>query len=121
MTNVAKLLGGAMAAVIVTTTVAFAGGMQVQQLDASKLRLAKVAGCSVAGTPVEFPDDIVIVNKGLAKLVAGTKIKWSIPGYATYAGVHTLVADLGPGQGVKLNGVLGSGVEAGHACAAKAL
>jgi len=119
MNTVTKLVGGAMAAVIVTTSVAFAGGFQVQQVD--RLHIAKVAGCTVAGTPTEFPDDIWIINKGLGKLVAGTKVKWSIPGYSSYKGTHTLVADLSPGQGVKLNGVLGSGVEAGHDCSAKAL
>ena len=121
MNTVTKIAGGAMAALIVTTGIAFAGGMQVQQLDGSKLRIAPVAGCTVAGTPSEFPDDIWIMNKGLVKLVAGSKVKWSIPGYSSYQGTHTLVADLSPGQGVKLNGVLGSGVEAGHDCAAKAL
>jgi len=120
MKTVTKLVGGAMAALIVTTSVALAGPtLQVQQ--ANRLQLAKVAGCTVAGTPVEFPDDIWIMNKGLGKLVAGTKVKWSIPGYSSFAGTHTLVADLNPGQGVKLNGVLGGGVEAGHTCAAKAL
>ena len=39
MNTVTKLVGGAMAALIVTTTVAFAGGMQVQQVD--RLQLAK--------------------------------------------------------------------------------
>ena len=119
MNTVSKLAGGAMAAIIVTTSVAFAGGMQLQQAD--RLHITKIAGCTVAGTPTEFPDDIWIMNRGLAKLVAGTKVKWSIPGYTSYYGTHTLVADLTPGQGVKLSGVLGSGVEAGHDCSAKAL
>ena len=119
MNTVTKLVGGAMAAVIVTTGVALAGGILLQQVD--RAQFTRIAGCTVAGTPSEFPDDIWIMNKGLGKLVAGTKIKWSIPGYSSYKGTHTLVADLTPGQGVKLNGVLGAGVEAGHDCAAKAL
>jgi len=121
MNTVTKLMGGAMAALVVTTSIAVAGGIQVQQLNPQRLQLAKIAGCTVAGTPVEFPDDIWIINKGLGKLVAGTKVKWSIPGYSSFQGTHTLVADLAAGQGVKLSGVLGGGVEAGHDCKAKAL
>lgn len=123
--NITKLVGLAMAAVVVSTSLAFAGGngvqIQVQQVDKGILQLKKVAGCDVAGTPSEFPDDIWLTNKGVGKLVAGTKIKWSVQGYSNFKGTHTLVADLAPGKGVHLSGVLGGGVEAGHACTATAL
>jgi hypothetical protein len=121
MNTTTKFGSAALAALVLSTVVAQAASFQMQQLDSSRLQLAKIAGCTVAGTPVEFPDDIWIINKGLGKLVAGTKVQWSIPGYSSYKGTHTLVADLTPGQGVKLSGVLGGGVEAGHDCAAKAL
>jgi hypothetical protein len=76
----------------------------------------------VAGTPSEFPNDIWVLNKGASKLNAGTKVQWSIPGYGSaYKGTHTLVAALNPGQGVHLSNVLPNGVEAGHACTAKAI
>ena len=118
--TIMKFASVAAAALVLTTTFAQAGNTVIQ-LDREILQIAKVAGCQVSGTPVEFPDDIWIMNKGAGKLNAGTKINWSIPGYSSFKGTHTLVASLNPGQGVKLSGVLPGGVEAGHACAAKAL
>lgn len=127
--TIMKLTSLAAAALVLATSFAQAGGGGIQinqtvgnaQINQDILKLAKVAVCEVAGTPSEFPDDIWLVNKGAGKLVAGTKIKWSVEGYSNYKGTYTLVAQLSPGQGVKLNGVLGGGVEAGHPCAAKAL
>jgi hypothetical protein len=126
--TIMKIAGVAAAALVLATSLAQAGNTGIRMTDTTGiqvngdiLQLAKVAGCQVSGTPVEFPDDIWIMNKGAGKLNAGTKIKWSIPGYSSYAGTHTLVASLNPGQGVKLSGVLPGGVEAGHACSAKAL
>ncbi len=122
-----KIAGAALAALVLATSFAQAGngGIQINQtngqLNPEILQLAKIAACQVAGTPSEFPDDIWLVNKGAGKLVAGTKIKWSVNGYSSLKGTHTLVAALDPGQGIKLNGVLGGGVEAGHPCSAKAL
>lgn len=122
-----KIAGAALAALVLATSFAQAGngGIQINQtngqINPEILQIARIAACEVAGTPSEFPDDIWLINKGAGKLVAGTKIKWSVEGYSNYKGTHTLVAQLNPGQGVKLNGVLGGGVEAGHPCAAKAL
>ena len=122
MNSIAKIVGGAMAAIIVTTTLAVAGngGIQIGTVDRAKLQLAKIAGCTVAGTPSEFPDDLRFTNKGVGVLKAGTKISWKLKGYAT-GGTHTLVADLSPGATAFASGVLGGGVEAGHDCAAKVL
>jgi hypothetical protein len=117
--TILKIAGVATAALVLATT--FAQADNTVQLNTGVLKLAKVAVCQVAGTPSEFPDDIWITNKGVGKLAAGTQVKWSIPGYSSYKGTYTLVAQLNPGQGVKLSGVLPSGVEAGHACKAKAL
>ena len=130
MNTTTKLASAAIAALVLSTALAQAATFQLQgnrpQLQqqtatATKLQLAKVAGCIVAGTPVEFPNDVWIVNKGLGKLVAGTKVSWAVSGYSAFKGTHTLVADLTPGQGVHLSNVLPGGVEAGHACSAKAL
>jgi len=78
----------------------------------------KIVGCDVAGSPSEFPDDIKIINKGFGPLVAGTKVKWSVPS-AGKAGVYTLGAGLASGQAVVVSGVLGAGIEAGRPCTAK--
>jgi hypothetical protein len=120
MNSITKIVGGALAAILVTTTLAAAGNGQAVQIDRSKLQLAKIAGCMVAGTPSEFPDDLRFTNKGVGVLKAGTKISWKLAGYAT-GGTHTLVADLAPGSTVFASGILGGGVEAGHDCTAKVL
>jgi hypothetical protein len=120
MNSIAKIAGGAFAALIVTTTLTMAGNGQVVQIDKSKLQFAKIAGCMVAGTPSEFPDDLRFNNKGVGVLKAGTKIKWKVNGYST-GGTHTLVADLTPGATAFASGVLGGGVEAGRDCKATVL
>lgn len=128
MHSIAKIAGGAVAAVLVMTTLAVAaGGRQgtsnrtVQQLDPGIAIVAvKKATCKVAGTPSEFPDDIWFTNKGTVVLTAGTKISWSLPGYGATK-KHTLVADLAPGAGVYALNANPGGVEAGHDCIAKVL
>jgi len=127
--NVLKLAALAMGTIVVSSSLALAGngGIQINQpgtIDINKggvLKLAMIATCDVAGTPSEFPNDIWVTNKGAGTLNAGTKVKWSIPGYGNaYAGTYTLLAALNPGQGVKLSNILPNGVEAGHECKAKA-
>jgi hypothetical protein len=111
----------ATAAVVLAAGLAQAGGIKIDKsvLLGQTVPVVKVAGCQVAGTPSEFPNDVWIINKGLGTINAGTKVKWNLPGYSSYQGTHTLVASLNPGQGVLLNNVLPNGVEAGHACTAK--
>jgi hypothetical protein len=110
----------ATASVILAAGLAQASGFQIDKGGViGQTVLVKVAGCQVAGTPSEFPNDVWILNKGLGTINAGSKIKWNLSGYSSYQGTHTLVASLNPGQGVLLNNVLPNGVEAGHACSAK--
>ncbi|RYH07064.1 MAG: hypothetical protein EON57_06195 [Alphaproteobacteria bacterium] len=128
MTSISKIVGGALAALLVTTTLAMAaGGTQqgtsnrvVQPGDTQIAIAIKKATCKVAGTPSEFPDDIWFTNKGNVVLKAGTKISWALSGYGA-AKKHTLVADLAPGAGVYALGVNAGGIEAGHDCTAKVL
>jgi hypothetical protein len=72
--------------------------------------------CQVAGTPVEFPDDLLLINHGAA-LSAGTTIKWKVK--AAGQGFVQLPKDLPTGGSIKAPGVLGAGVEAGKPCTAK--
>jgi hypothetical protein len=128
MHSIAKIAGGAVAAVLVMTTLAIAAGGQqgnsnrtVQQLDTGiAIAAIKKATCKVAGTPSEFPDDIWFTNKGNVVLSAGTKISWTLAGYGA-AKKHTLVADLAPGAGVYALNANPGGIEAGHDCTAKVL
>ena len=128
MTSISKIVGGALMALLVTTTLAVAaGGTQqgtsnraVQPGDAQIAIAIKKATCKVAGTPSEFPDDIWFANKGTVVLKAGTKISWTLAGYGA-AKKHTLVADLAPGAGVYALNANPGGIEAGHDCTAKVL
>ena len=128
MHSIAKIAGGAVAAVLVMTTLAIAASGQqgtsnrtVQQLDTGiAIAAIKKATCKVAGSPSEFPDDIWFTNKGNVVLSAGTKISWTLAGYGA-AKKHTLVADLAPGAGVYALNANPGGIEAGHDCTAKVL
>ena len=116
MSKLIKIAGLGLSALALTAVVAQAGG-QIDISKTNKVLLAKKVGCSVAGTPSEFPDDIWIMNKGLVAISAGTNVHWSVP-TAGKAGSYVLPAALAPGKGVKVSGVLGSGVEAGKPCKA---
>ncbi|MGK2858610.1 MAG: hypothetical protein ACSLFQ_15520 [Thermoanaerobaculia bacterium] len=71
--------------------------------------------CVVQGSPTEFPDDIHLTNAGNVKLEKGTKISWALPN-TTRKGTYTLAADVAPGSGVFMSGVLGGGHPAGAVC-----
>jgi hypothetical protein len=72
--------------------------------------------CKVAGTPTEFPDDLVLTNYG-QPLAAGTTIKWKVK--SAGHGHIQLAKDLPTGGSAKASGVLAGGVEAGKPCTAK--
>jgi hypothetical protein len=72
--------------------------------------------CKVAGTPSEFPDDLVLINLG-SPLAAGTTVKWKVK--SAGQGYVQLAADLPTGGSAKASGVLAGGVEAGKPCTAK--
>lgn len=124
MTNLTKVFAGALAATLVSSTLAVAGsGFQIQVdrgelIDKGVIQLAKSAKCMVAGTPSEFPNDIWFTNTGASKLSAGTKIQWTVNGGGK--GTYVLVADLSPASSVHATNING-GIEAGRNCSAKVL
>ncbi|HMQ58373.1 MAG TPA: hypothetical protein PKE65_07475 [Rhizobiaceae bacterium] len=73
--------------------------------------------CQAQGSPVEFPNDIVIRNGGASTVPAGTKVKWQMLGLNS-SGVVTLPA-LGPGQQHFISNANPGGLEAGHPCTVK--
>ena len=115
--NASKIIGVALAALVLTTSFAQAGNGTIV-LNKDVLRLAKVAGCQLAGG--EFPNDIFVTNKGAGVLKAGQKVQWAVP-FANASGVYTLSADLAPSKSVFVADIIPGSVEAGHACNAKAI
>jgi hypothetical protein len=88
--------------------------------EVAKLNIGLRLNCAVAGTPVEFPDDLVIANAGLIELAAGTQIQWQVAA-AGQSGIAVLAKTLRPGKSLKLNGVLAGGVQIGTPCAIVAI
>src|SRR5262245_28716168 len=117
-----------MAAVLVTASaIAFAGdltlaatslqGPSMLNPNAFQIYIPKLA-CMHAGTPVEFPDDIILVNKGTSMIPAGTKVLWKMTNLPQQ-GVYTFSAPLAPNKMVFLSGALGYAMEAGKPCTVK--
>jgi hypothetical protein len=77
-------------------------------------------GCLVAGTPVEFPNDLYLTNKGTEALKAGTKLKFAVQSTGA-KGALLLNTDIAVGAQVKVADVLNGGAEAGAPCTAKIL
>jgi hypothetical protein len=120
MTITTKLAGSALAALVLTTTLAQAATVTQTNSNgiASQIKFKAAATCQLAHG--EFPDDIFVINSGLVTLKAGAKVQWKVPA-GDAAGTLTLVADLAPGQNVFLKNVVPGGVEASNPCNAKLL
>ena len=72
--------------------------------------------CAVAGTPVEFPNDIKVWST--QAIAAGTQVAWNVPG-STFDGLFELPA-LAANQHAFLSSVLPGGLPAGTPCEAVA-
>ncbi len=78
--------------------------------------------CVVRGAPVEFPNDIVILNKGPGTVPSGYKIKWEAPSVNPYrSGLYTFGAPLAPQGHVFLSNVLPGGMAAEMPCKVTAM
>ncbi|MCP3970714.1 MAG: hypothetical protein GY717_10460 [Rhodobacteraceae bacterium] len=73
--------------------------------------------CAVNGTPVEFPNDIMIVNPHAFATDAGVKVAWATQNNA-FSGVLTLPT-LQPGQMHFVSNALPGGLPAGTPCSAQ--
>lgn len=87
----------------------------MQQMPNPGMFLAYRLTCGAYGTPVEFPDDVGIINEGPGTVPAGTRLHWKMTA-PSFEGQYTLQAPLAPGRMVHIPGVLGSGVAAGTPC-----
>ena len=71
--------------------------------------------CKVQGTPIDFPNDVVLLNEGLGPVPKGTVVQWAIDKQQSQ-GSYTFNAALGHKQGVTLLDVLPFNIEAGTPC-----
>ncbi len=79
-----------------------------------------ILDCFHDGSPVEFPNDISIYNKGNTKVKEGTIIKWtSNIDVGPDSGFITLKEDLLPGKYIFLSNVISVGGGAGLKCQAE--
>jgi hypothetical protein len=74
--------------------------------------------CVVQGSPVEFPDDVLLTNKLTTTVAKGKTIHWSVPN-TTRQGDYVLTEDLLGGKSVFVTGAIPGGMSAGVKCDAK--
>ncbi len=72
--------------------------------------------CAVADTP----NDLVLVNRGLDPLPAGTRIKWQIRS-AGLVGYFAIIGPLGPGEKLVADDVVAGQPDGGASCVARAI
>lgn len=72
-------------------------------------------GCEVAGTPVEYPDDIRITNPYSFAIGAGVKVAYAAP-YG-HSG-EVLLPAMAPGQSIYVDGAVEGGLAPGVSCTA---
>jgi hypothetical protein len=95
-------------------------GTMVDYAKVAKLNVNFGLSCAVAGTPSEFPNDVVIANTGLIAVPAHAIIQWQVKATGE-TGITSLTKTLKPGKSIKLSNVLKGGVEAGTPCAITAI
>jgi len=86
----------------------------LQKVKPSILQYAVKFDCKAQGTPVEFPNDLVVVNKGPGSISAGTKINWRMENSFTQ-GSYVLPA-LAPNQQAFISNANPGGLPAGTKC-----
>ena len=117
MTKIAHKMAALAAILAVSANVAAAGSYYMPQKPTlqKKMQFQSTAfDCSAQGSPVEFPDDIVVVNKGTATIPAGTTIRWKMVKHGTQG--DSVLPVLAPNQHTYIWGALPNGVEAGQKC-----
>lgn len=92
--------------------------IQMQPAVRPELRPVFSLTCRVQGTPVEFPNDIAIINNGPGTVPAGTKLHWSMTKPALQ-GDYVLGSPLAPNTQTFVNGVIPGGLPAGMPCGVK--
>ncbi|MBI2212322.1 MAG: hypothetical protein HYU52_01635 [Acidobacteria bacterium] len=112
-----QLPGGHPAGQIAPCTVAAPATLQVAPVRAkTPVHVLKPTfDCIVQGTPVEFPNDIVITNKSAITVAKGKTLHWEIPNSGRL-GDWVLPEDLLGGKSIMAPEVVGGGYPAGAKC-----
>jgi hypothetical protein len=112
--NTFKIAGLAMAGLFITSGLATAGPFNGKLVVSPVPHFPVLLACKVAGSPIEFPDTIAIINTGFITAKAGTSVHWSIPKWNS-SGTYILSADLTPKHIVYFANPVGE-MEAGTPC-----
>ena len=96
------------------------GGVDVpaETIGLANLKFQPRLDCRAHGTPIDFPDDIIVTNEGPGFVRAGTKIKWQMDGGSQ--GVHVLPA-LAPTESTYIFKANPGGIPTGRKCSADIL
>ena len=96
------------------------GGVDVpaETIDLANLNFRPRLDCRAHGTPIDFPDDIIVTNEGPGFVRAGTKIRWQMDGGSH--GVHVLPA-LAPTESTYIFKANPGGIPTGRKCKADIL
>ena len=87
--------------------------MKLKATRAGAATEAVKLNCKIAGTPVEFPNDLMVINEGKSAIKKGTTLIWKTKGEK---GSHIMKKDLATGESVSLSDVLKNGESAGNKC-----
>ncbi|HSM41236.1 MAG TPA: hypothetical protein VK862_10840 [Afifellaceae bacterium] len=86
----------------------------LQQAPSKPLALAYSFECRAQGTPVEFPDDLVVINKGPGSVAAGTTVNWRMEN--TFIQGSYVLPAMAPNQHVFIINANPGGLPAGAKC-----
>ena len=89
-----------------------------EKTELSNLTVQPHLDCRAYGTPIDFPDDIILTNEGPGTVRAGTRIRWRMEG--GNGGVHVLPA-LAPKQSTYIFNANPGGIPTGRKCKADIL
>ena len=89
-----------------------------RSVDLSNLSFQPHLDCRAHGTPIDFPDDIIVTNEGPGFVRAGTKIRWQMDGGSQ--GIHVLPA-LAPSESTYIFKANPGGIPTGRKCKADIL
>ncbi len=96
------------------SAVAQAGGVVLKPMRMTTIVMKKHLSCKVWGTPVEFPDSVLLTNNGAAVIAAGTRVHYYVTRGGRPTGNYTFTKALR--RGASAYAPLPGGSARGAAC-----